>query len=73
MPVQPPEIIEVDPHTENVACDGDGVLGHPRVWYAFGPHDRVTCGYCDREYVHAGSKAAAAARADFPDRVKSLA
>ncbi len=27
----PPETIEVDPHTETVGCDG-GALGHPMVY-----------------------------------------
>ena len=55
--VPPPEVIEVAPGTERVSCDGGGgALGHPLVWYSFGDRDRVTCGYCDREFVRpAGS------------------
>ncbi|MEE8271061.1 MAG: zinc-finger domain-containing protein [Alphaproteobacteria bacterium] len=45
----PPETIEVDPHTETVGCDG-GALGHPMVYYNFGARDAVDCGYCGRRF-----------------------
>ncbi len=49
---QPPEIIEVDAHTESVGCDGGGgALGHPMVYYSFGTRDAVDCGYCGRRFV----------------------
>lgn len=74
MPAQPPEIIEVDPHTETVGCDGGGsALGHPKTYYSFGPNDKVICGYCDREFVHAQSKAAQDAKANYPDIYTQMA
>ena len=46
------------PETETVSawrvsCDGEGALGHPRVWLSI-PHDRgwVECGYCDKRFIH---------------------
>lgn len=48
----PPEIIRVDSHADEVACDGGaGALGHPVVWYTFDGQDQVECGYCDRVFV----------------------
>ncbi len=44
-----PEIIETD--SETVACDGGGVLGHPRVWLNTGAKGAVDCPYCDRQFV----------------------
>jgi len=50
MPVEAPEIIEVD--DTRVACDGGGgALGHPRVFLEMGDEDFVECGYCDRRFV----------------------
>lgn len=50
--MQPPEIVEVDPETDSVACDGGGgALGHPVVFYTFGKADHVDCGYCGRRFV----------------------
>ena len=50
MPVEVPEIIEVD-HTR-VSCDGGGgALGHPRVYLEMGNEDFVECPYCDRRFV----------------------
>jgi uncharacterized Zn-finger protein len=50
MPVEAPEIIEVD--TTRVACDGgDGTLGHPRVFREMGDDGYVECPYCDRRFV----------------------
>mgnify|MGYP000712217979 FL=1 len=47
-----PEIITVPADTAEVACDGGNeVLGHPRVYYRFDGQPKVTCGYCDREFV----------------------
>ena len=55
---QPPEIIEVDAHTESVGCDGGGgALGHPMVYYSFGTKDAVDCGYCGRRFVRCGAAA----------------
>lgn len=42
----PPEIIEVE--TTEVACDGGGALGHPRVFLNMGKAREVECPYCDR-------------------------
>ncbi|MEM0947594.1 MAG: zinc-finger domain-containing protein [Pseudomonadota bacterium] len=41
--------------TWRVACDGgEGALGHPRVWLSLDPKTGcVTCGYCDKLYIHA--------------------
>jgi uncharacterized Zn-finger protein len=47
--VPPPEEILVG--TKRVACDGGGVLGHPRVYLEMGEDDFVECGYCDRRFV----------------------
>lgn len=49
MPIEAPETVEVE--TRKVACDGNGPLGHPRVWYHIGPEGFVECGYCDRKFV----------------------
>ena len=50
MPIDAPEIIEVD--DTRVACDGDGgVLGHPKVYLEMGDQTYVECPYCDRRFV----------------------
>lgn len=49
VPVPPPEEIVVS--SKRVACDGGGVLGHPRVYLDMGGEDFVECGYCDRRFV----------------------
>jgi uncharacterized Zn-finger protein len=50
MPVEVPEIIEVD--TTRVCCDGTGgALGHPRVYLEMGDERFVECPYCDRRFV----------------------
>lgn len=47
-----PEIIQVDPHADGVACDGgNSALGHPKVWYSFDGQKSVECGYCDRQFT----------------------
>ena len=52
MPVEAPEIIKVDKNADGVSCDGgQGALGHPVVFYSFDGKPRLTCGYCDREFV----------------------
>ncbi len=62
-----PEVIVVE--TNQVSCDGGGgALGHPRVYYTIGAEGFVECGYCDRRFVLAGSKAAAAVREDATAR-----
>ncbi len=56
---QAPEVIEVS-ETE-VACDGGGVLGHPRVFLNMGDRRQVECPYCDRIFkLKDGVKAGAA-------------
>lgn len=48
------DIISVDPHADEVKCDGGGgALGHPTVWYSFYKTDRVRCQYCDRIFTKA--------------------
>ena len=50
MPVEAPEIVEVEEHT--VSCDGGGgALGHPRVYLNLGDDGRIDCPYCDRQFV----------------------
>ena len=50
MPVEVPEIIEVD--DTRVACDGGNrVLGHPKVYLEMGDEPYVECPYCDRRFV----------------------
>lgn len=49
--IVPPDLIPVDAHTDEVCCDGGGVLGHPTVWYSFDGNTRVKCLYCDRLFV----------------------
>jgi len=54
MPVEAPEIVEVD--STRVSCDGGArglgaVLGHPRVYLEMGDEDFVECPYCDRRFV----------------------
>lgn len=52
--IEPPEIITVDADIEIVGCDGGGgPLGHPLVYYTFGPRPSVDCGYCGRRFVKA--------------------
>jgi uncharacterized Zn-finger protein len=50
MPVEVPEIIEVD--ATRVSCDGvSGPLGHPKVYLEMGDEGFVECPYCDRRFV----------------------
>jgi len=46
--IPPPEVIEVEDTV--VACDGGGVLGHPRVFLNL-VDGAAECGYCDRRFV----------------------
>ncbi len=47
-----PEIVTVSKDTKTVMCDGgEGALGHPAVYYSFDDNQKVTCGYCDKEFV----------------------
>ena len=48
-PIEPPEIIRVG--QPQVACDGGGVLGHPKVYLSLERGGRVECPYCDRLFV----------------------
>ncbi len=45
-----PEEILVD--ASSVACDGGGVLGHPRVWLAIPASGRIECPYCSRIFIY---------------------
>ena len=54
----PPETIEVD--SMQVACDGGGALGHPRVFLNMGGRGQVECPYCDRLFkLRPGAEAGA--------------
>lgn len=55
-----PETIVVE--TEVVACDGDGPLGHPRVYLNLGEAGEVVCPYCSRRFVLAAYAPRAAAQ-----------
>jgi uncharacterized Zn-finger protein len=46
-----PEILLVPEGQHQVACDGGGALGPPKVYYTFDGHDEVVCGYCDRLFT----------------------
>ena len=64
---QPPETIEVDPHTDTIGCDGGGgALGHPKVYYAFDGKQSVDCGYCGRRFVKTAAAEHAAAAEPAP-------
>jgi uncharacterized Zn-finger protein len=52
---EPTEIVETEDST--VACDGNGPLGHPRVFLTL-VEGRVMCPYCSRLFVRKGAKAA---------------
>ncbi len=45
-------IVEVDPKTETISCDGgeDG-LGHPAVYYTFNNENKIVCGYCGKIFI----------------------
>jgi uncharacterized Zn-finger protein len=47
MTTQHPEIFLVSKDKHQIACDGGGALGHPKVYYTFEGQDEVVCGYCD--------------------------
>lgn len=57
--MQTPETSEVD--TDTVACDGDGPLGHPRVFLPVGAEGVVECPYCGRRYARRAGRAPATA------------
>ena len=54
-----PEEIFVD--APSVACDGGGVLGHPRVWLAIPATGRTECPYCGRIFIYRPGAPAGAA------------
>jgi uncharacterized Zn-finger protein len=47
--IEAPETVESD--STEVACDGGGDLGHPRVYLNMGDRGEVECPYCDRKFV----------------------
>jgi len=47
--MEPPEILTVDSST--VACDGNGALGHPRVFLNMQGKGQIDCPYCGRRFV----------------------
>ncbi len=51
MTTKHPEIFLVPMEKHQIAFDGGGALGHPRVYYTFEGQDEVTCGYCDRLFT----------------------
>ncbi len=51
MKKNPPDVFTVPEGTEQVSCNGDGVLGHPKVWYTFDGRSKVVCHYCERTFV----------------------
>jgi len=55
MTLAPPETIKVS--KKEIACNGDGTLGHPRVFLNLGSQGRVECPYCDRLFILAGGPA----------------
>ena len=48
-PREPPETVPAD--GDEVACDGDGALGHPRVFLHLEADGKVDCPYCGRRFV----------------------
>jgi uncharacterized Zn-finger protein len=44
-----PETIEVE--DAEVVCDGEGPLGHPRVYLNMGAQAAIDCPYCGRRFV----------------------
>ena len=52
MSIMVEDIIEVDPKTETICCDGgeDG-LGHPAVYYTFNNKNKIVCGYCGKIFI----------------------
>ncbi len=51
MTTKHPEIFLVPESMHQVACDGGGTAGHPKVYYSFDGQDEVVCGYCDRLFT----------------------
>lgn len=51
MTTKHPEILLVPSDQGQIACNGGGVLGHPKVYYTFHGQDDVVCGYCDRLFT----------------------
>lgn len=47
--MQPPETIEAN--SRELACDGGGALGHPRVFLNMGEKSEIDCPYCGRHFV----------------------
>ncbi len=56
--MQPPETIEAK--SRELACDGGGALGHPRVFLNMGANSEIDCPYCGRHFVLAADAPAAA-------------
>ena len=51
MTTKHPEIFLVPEDKHQISCAGNGVLGHPKVYYTFDGQDEVVCGYCDRLFT----------------------
>ena len=56
--MQPPETIEAK--SRELACDGGGALGHPRVFLNMGAKSEIDCPYCGRHFVLVADAPAAA-------------
>jgi uncharacterized Zn-finger protein len=51
-PMEPREIIQVEPSGEVAGCNGGGgALGHPLVYLRFDGKASVDCYYCSRRFV----------------------
>ena len=43
---------KIETHSLEVACDGGGTLGHPKVYLHIDPTiGQIVCPYCSRTYV----------------------
>lgn len=36
---------------KDIVCDGGGVMGHPKIYLAFGANQKILCPYCSREFI----------------------
>jgi uncharacterized Zn-finger protein len=50
----------IETHEMVVACNGDGPLGHPRVYLNLAPRGEIECPYCSRLFVNPAAVRAAA-------------
>jgi uncharacterized Zn-finger protein len=38
-------------NTKKVSCEGNGALGHPKVYLDMGAKNEVVCPYCSKKFV----------------------